>query len=210
MLDAKTLEGLVSGKLESRAPWAGLGTFGLTIKRLKLKRDKGQTMLHEGKLLEIPGKPIAYIVEARVDTSTSKKHEPGSDIAVYMGVGGKYEDNDIKNILLFVKCFYASVGIAYTDERDMWLKSFEVLGKEFLSKFSADFVQKFQADKIGAHDELTLAGLRLSLSTKLPKATTKEGVLKEKVPTEEGYLYKNWSPVPQTLDDMIAARAALG
>ena len=209
-LSPKDLEALVSGKLESRAPFVGLGNFGLTIRKVKMKRDKGQSMLHEGKILEIPGKPIAYIVEARVDTSSTAKHPVGSDVAVYMGVGGKYEDNDVKNILTFVKVFYASLGIAYTDERDMWLKSFSVLGREFLSKFTADFVQKFAADKIEAHDETTLAGLRVSLSTKVPSATAKDGTPKAKVPTEEGFLYKNWAPVPQTVEEMLARRATLG
>lgn len=210
-LSPKDVEGLVNGTIESRAPWVGLGTFGVTIRKVKMKRDKGQTMLHEGKLLEIPGKPIAYIVEARVDESSNhQKHKPGSDVAVYLGVGGKYEDNDVKNILIFVKCFYASLGVKYTDERDMWLKSFSVLGNEFLSKFPAEFVGKFAADNIGPFDETALAGLKLTLATKMPKDTDKEGNPKKKVPTEEGFLYKNWAPVPQTVEEMLARRASLG
>lgn len=203
MLSAKDLEKLVTegtGR-ENRAPFVGLGSFEVTLKRMTMKRDKGQAVMVKGEVIEVPGKVLSYTIVGRVERSSNPKHPVGSDVAVYLGLNGKYEKQDMENCFEFAKALYACigesivVGVDSTDEQK----------KGAIEKINAVFGDPMTQ----AFDEEFVSGFRMLLETRLPKATDKEGNPKKKVPTEDGFLYKNWAPIQQSLQDVLARRAEL-
>lgn len=210
MMNAKQMQDLIDGKgYEAKTPFVGLGSFDLTLTRIKMKRDKGQTMMHQGKVIEVPGKPTAYIVEGIVDRSTNPTlHPVGSSVAAWLLVSGKYEEQDVANACKFVGAFYKSIGEPFADEADFWVKVLGVFGSEFLSKCTPDFTVKYGANAT-PFDEGTVRGCRIALTTNMPKPNDKDGNPKKKVPTPEGFLYKNWAPIAQTVEQMLARRAEL-
>lgn len=203
MLSAKELEELVTkgtGR-QARAPFVGLGSFEVTLKRVRMKRDKGQQVLVKGEVHEVPGKVLNYIIEARVERSSNPKHPVGSDVAVFMGMNSKYEKSDHEDAFEFVKAFYSSLGQSI------------VVGADATAEARADAIKSINGvlgDPLtGEFDEETVRGCRMLLTTRLPKATDKEGKPKAKVPTEDGFLYKDWAPIQQTVEQMLERRAEL-
>lgn len=205
MLDAKTLDGLLtngSGKLD-RVPFIGLGTFELTLKEIRQKRAKGQTILVKGELIEVPGKVEAYFIEGRVETTTNPaKHPVGSYATVYLPLEGKYPESDAKNLFDFAQKFYECLGVSI------------VVGADAPAEKRAEAIENFRGlmgnELTNEHDETAARGVRMIIETNMPKATKKDGTARAKVPTEDGFLYKDWRAVKQTDEQVRAQAASLG
>lgn len=205
MLDAKLLDKMLtegSGKT-NRAPFIGLGSFELTLKAIRQKRGKGQTVMIKGETHEIPGKVEAYFIEGRVERSTNlAKHPVGSDVVVYLPLEGKYPEDDAKNVFDFASKFYECLGVSI------------VVGADAPPEKRAEAIENFRAlmgnELTNEHDESAARGVRMFIETRMPKPTKKDGTPRSKVPTEDGFLYKDWRAIKQSDDEVRAQAAALG
>lgn len=205
MLTAEELEKMVkegSGRKEQPPFVSAVGLYTVTLKKIRMKRDKGQKILVKGELIDVPGKVLSYSIDCRVDaTPNANKHPVGSDVTVWMEASGKYEASNHADLFEFCRAFYASLGESI------------VVGKDATDEQKAAAIANINAvlgdPTTGEHDELTTRGCQLLLNVRLPKATDKEGKPKAKVPTEDGFTYKDWRPVQQTVEQMLARRAEL-